>query len=234
MAPPRVDYVKRFQRFLRRLIVDDRCLGCGRTGGRLCTTCDRALPRATATCIGCSRYVRDGRTCGRCADAWHIDTLIAAHPYTAEPVAALVRTFKYRLEHSLAEQLSRDMARTLVAARFARPVIVPVPLHTQRERWRGFDQAALLARAVASRTLFTYHEVLERTRNTPQQAKAPHRTRRLAAMQGAFRVRYTGSVNGRDVILVDDVCTTGATIAACAAALRDSGAATVTALVYAR
>jgi len=234
MTPPRVDYVRRFWQFFRELFADNRCLGCHRSGGRLCAACMTTLPRATPTCIGCTRHSRDGRTCARCAATWPVDTLVAAHPYRAGTVERLVRSFKYRLEYPLAEHLAHAMSASLARTFPERPVIVPVPLHEHRRRWRGFDQAAVLARAVSQYTLFPYCEVLERTRNTPQQAKAPSRSHRLTAMQDAFRVTVPDPVAACDVILVDDVCTTGATLGACAAVLRDAGAASVTALVYAR
>jgi ComF family protein len=138
------------------------------------------------------------------------------------------------MEYPLASRMACSMTRVLTETPLERPLIVPVPLHRRRRRWRGFDQAALLARTVARYTLFGYAEGLERTRDTPQQARTRSRAERMTVLQEAFRTTRPSALANRDVILVDDVCTTGATVAACASALRTAGVASVTALVYAR
>ncbi len=111
---------------------------------------------------------------------------------------------------------------------------MPVPLHPARLAERGYNQAALLG-AAAARELGAplQPRALLRTRNTSQQARLP-RAGRLENVAGAFRVRAPALVRGRRIVLVDDVATTGATLAACVAALRESGAVSVTPLVVAR
>ena len=115
--------------------------------------------------------------------------------------------------------------------------MVPVPLHPARLAERGYNQAALLAGGAAAELGCPLHaRALARTRHTPQQARLS-RSERLDNVIGAFRVRSVSeaaALRGRAVVLVDDVATTGATLSACAAALRAGGAASVTALVIAR
>ena len=227
-----VDYLVRALRAVVHAFMDDSCVSCGCSGGRLCDACTLLLPRVEGRCVGCARYM--WRTCRSCAGRWSLDGVLASHPYGHRTIRSLVKTFKYRLEYGLADRLAASMTAVLRTRTFSRPLIVPVPLHTNRRRWRGFDQASSLARSVSGRTLFEYADALERTRQTPQQAKAAGRAVRLATMHGAFRVRDTEHVSGRDIILIDDVCTTGATLDACASTLKDAGAASVTALVFAR
>ena len=107
-------------------------------------------------------------------------------------------------------------------------VVVPVPLHPKRLAERGYNQAALLARA-AARELGAPLEAraLVRVRDTSQQARLG-RTERLTNVERAFVARNPEAVRGRDVLLVDDVETTGATLAACRAALLEAGARHVT------
>lgn len=113
-------------------------------------------------------------------------------------------------------------------------VVIPVPLHPARLAARGYNQAALLGAAVAGELAVPLvARALSRTRATPPQARLD-RAARLGNVAGAFRVRMPARVRGRRVLLIDDVSTTGATLAACAAALREAGAAEVTALVVAR
>jgi ComF family protein len=114
------------------------------------------------------------------------------------------------------------------------PLFVPVPLHIRRERSRGFNQAALLAHTAADRGLFSYAEPLKRTRNTASQTKTSGRAGRMDAMTNAFTVTDTKTVSNRHIMLVDDVCTTGATLNAAADALMRAGARSITGLVIAR
>jgi ComF family protein len=164
-----------------------------------------------------------------------VHRLFAATAYRNVLAKKVIRALKYRYDRSLASPLA---LRTLTALHGGRvpppPLFVPVPLHRSRERWRGFNQAALLAQAAADAGLFSYAEPLKRTVNTAPQTKAPGRTERLHAMSGAFSVTDRKSIKDRHIILVDDVCTTGATLNACAQALLKGGARSITALVIAR
>jgi ComF family protein len=110
-------------------------------------------------------------------------------------------------------------------------VVAPVPLHWRRRWQRGFNQSELLARAVARRYGLPVLDVLRRKRATPTQAGLSN-ARRRSNVAGAFTVR--GAVSGRRILLVDDVMTTGATAAACAAALKRAGARHVAVLALAR
>jgi ComF family protein len=113
-------------------------------------------------------------------------------------------------------------------------LVVPVPLSPERARLRGFNQAELLARPLAAARGWRLDEAaLVRSRDTAQQTRLPARERR-ANMVGAFAVLETETVRDRRVLLVDDVCTTGATLEACAVPLIEAGAAGVWALVIAR
>jgi ComF family protein len=116
-------------------------------------------------------------------------------------------------------------------------VIVPVPLHPLRLWVRRFNQSALLAKALARRVHKPYEPLaLLRTRSTPSQGEMPSAQARRKNMRGAFRVdtRRARAVKGRKVLLVDDVLTTGATVDACARALKKAGASQVAVLTLAR
>ncbi len=121
------------------------------------------------------------------------------------------------------------------------PVIVPVPLHPSRRRQRGFDQAELLARGLIRglrrgnrfRSLQTALNTLRRTRATPPQVGLSASARR-ENVRGVFSVARPERVRNRVVVVVDDVMTTGATLSACARALKQAGASSVLALTLAR
>jgi ComF family protein len=114
-------------------------------------------------------------------------------------------------------------------------LIVPVPLHPERERARGFNQAALLARELArlSHLPLDEHSVVRRVHTERHRAGMDSRARR-ESVTGAFAVRHPDSITGRRVLLIDDVFTTGATVSACAAVLKEAGAEVVFVLTIAR
>jgi ComF family protein len=128
-----------------------------------------------------------------------------------------------------------------VARRWARvgegaTVVVPVPVHADRERQRGYDQATLIAEVAAANLGLPCVRALERSRATQAQFELD-RDERSANVAGAFRVRdrrAAAALTGQWVLLVDDVITTGATLAACGVALEAAGASAVSAITVAR
>jgi ComF family protein len=149
------------------------------------------------------------------------------------PARALVHGLKFRgapgLAGPLAAQIVANAPRGLLDARAA---LVPVPLHPRRARARGFNQAERLAAAVASRTGMPVVDCLRRGGPARARQMGRSRSQRLAGVDGALGVRSGVRLPAR-VILVDDVVTTGATLAACATALRVAGAGEVAAIAYA-
>jgi len=132
------------------------------------------------------------------------------------------------------------LARLMFATQHLEPVnsanlIIPVPLHPERERERGFNQALLLARELArlSNLPLDEHSVVRRVHTVRHRAGMDSRARR-DSVADAFAIRHADLIAGRRVLLVDDVFTTGATVSACAAALRDAGAEDVFVLTLAR
>lgn len=207
------------------------CAGCGREGDALCATCRPALDARLE--------LRGGTPIGLPADLpAPLLQLEWCAPF-AGPVRAALHELKYAGERRLATPLGQAVARRWERVGEGADVIVPVPVHAERERQRGYDQAALIA-AVAARSLgLPWVRALVRARATVAQFQLG-REDRSANVNGAFQVAgarsCTGSIPiaGRWVLLVDDVVTTGATLAACATALEESGALAVSAIVVAR
>ena len=197
------------------------CMGCGSRAGFprewLCEDCRRLLARRWA---GPGMPPPGGLFNGA-----------AYGYYYGGPAGGLVRNLKYRGVTRLAEGMGRAMASAFAAIQpTGADCVVPVPMHKKRLRKRGFNHAALLAKEAARHLELPMLEALVRVRNTRQQARLPAAKRRRN-MDDAFQTAM--DMRGRRVILVDDVCTTGATANACARALLDAGADAVYLLCFA-
>jgi ComF family protein len=149
-----------------------------------------------------------------------------------ERLAQLIHLFKYAKIQTLDRPLGGLLIKGLPPG-LAFDVTVPVPLHPWKRLVRGFNQSELLARELSRRTAIPMADALRRTRNTATQAglTASHRRQNVA---GAFAARNAALVAGKRVLLIDDVMTTGVTLAAASRALRQAGALRVTVLTLAR
>jgi ComF family protein len=144
-----------------------------------------------------------------------------------------IYALKYRGLRAAAPQLGRLLAQHLAGRPIPGDVLVPVPLHPNRLRRRGYNQAALLAREVARLTgLPVREELLVRQRDTPPQVQTATREQRRSNVLDSFAV--TGDVRRLAVVLLDDVTTTGSTFSAAAGALKAAGAASVWGLALAK
>jgi ComF family protein len=192
-----------------------------------CAACDAPVARLAVFCAPCASTVQPAEDDGEGA--------IAAFVYGGAIAEAITR-FKYGARPDLARPLA-DLLWRAVAARAERLLecaVVSVPLHPARLAERGFNQSALLARPVARRLGAPFLPLaLARVRDTPRQASLG-REDRLGNVRDAFAVRQPISLCGRPVLLVDDVRTTGATLAACTQAALEVGAGPVTTVVLAR
>ena len=214
-----------------------RCLGCRREGGLLCESCIAALPRllppycdicadrgAVGECRPCREQARQqGRP---------LDGLRAPYLFQGA-IRDAIHSFKYENARAAAPLLGRLLAEYLADNPLPGDVLAPVPLHPRKLRERGYNQAELLAREAGKIAgLPVDAKRLYRVRNTPAQARTANRQQRLDNIADAFAVR--GDLTGRALILIDDVSTTGSTLTAAAAALKQAGAASVWALTLAR
>jgi len=219
-----------------------RCPGCGTVTEephRFCLACWSALrflgPPCCARCALPFEYGEGAEViCGNClAEPPPFDRLRAAVAY-GEIARAVALKLKYGGRPGVAETMARFMARHLDPA--DAPLLAPVPLHRWRIWRRGYNQAALIASALAKRAgLEARLDLLERPKATPV-LRAMNPRQRKEAVRGAFRVnpRHKAALKGKAVILVDDVYTSGATAQACARILRRGGAARIDVLCWAR
>lgn len=218
--------------FLDRIlsyVAPHECLGCQAEGSLLCTGCRLMLPTVPPRCYRCHALSAGYRTCEACRRS---SALYAVAARTVHQGAAKQLVWKLKFEG--AQAAAKDMAALLAPLldTESRLLIVPVPTATSRRRQRGYDQAVLLARAVAVRTHLAYVPALSRMGQHHQ--VGANRQQRVTQLQGAYHCVRPGSVRGRHVVLIDDVVTTGATLEAAAKALKEAGALRVSALVFTR
>ncbi len=216
------------------LLFPPRCVACGLGGSFLCDAClARATPVPEPQCNLCGQPIAGGPLCVRCAESPVAGGGLRAVFVYAGPVQAAVRALKYHNMRVVADPLGATMARRLATWGVEPDIIVPVPLHPRRLRERGYNQAELLANALGRETGVSVRpEALARMRDTPAQAKSASAVERRRNVTDAFVARDV--VKGGRLLLVDDVCTTGSTLSACAEALLTAGAAQVWGLTVAR
>lgn len=217
------------------LLFPQRCIRCRREGGVLCASCRRELPRLEPPyCQKCGQPLEGRDTCRSCQRwALSIDGIRSALVLEGATREA-IHSLKYRNLRSLAGPLAQVLAEHLASGTVPGEVLVPVPLHGSRLRQRGYNQAELLARELSALTgIPLAWGALVRVRNTDSQARTGGVTGRRDNVRGAF-VCTDEALRGRSVLLIDDVCTTGATLDACARPLKELGAEVVWGLTVAR
>lgn len=230
------------------IIFPPLCTHCGEylteTRSSLCEACYKKIARNSAlVCPICStRLANNKRACK------HSKKALARSPYLlgtatwyADPIARnCIQACKYQRVHALTAPLAQllieyaDGLEPRPRIFNADPIVVPIPLHNAKERKRGFNQSALIAHTFAQAMGFPCEELLVKRINNDAQAQIKTHAERIARMQGAFLVPQPECVQNKNIIVIDDVSTSGATLAEATQALRSAGARQILALVIAR
>ncbi len=199
------------------LLFPKRCLQCGRSGTYICTNCIAKVKLAKQLCIECQKPAIDGITHVGCLKPFGLNGVLAGYEYRGV-IKRVVKSIKYRFATDMAEEVAGLLVNQLQDGINALPensLIIPVPLHERRQRWRGFNQAEELGRIIARKMGWRFHpSLMLRTKYTIPQVELKGDNRR-SNIKRAFGLnpRYQKSINNHQSLIVfDDVVTTGATI----------------------
>ncbi len=211
------------------------CVGCGKAGSFFCPECRRKLPKLSPPiCPRCGRPQASGIVCPNCRQLQtEIDGIRSPYRFD-EAVRKAIYQMKYHNLKAVSSCLAELLADYLWSSPLPGEVIVPVPLHPKRLRERGYNQSGLLARELGKLTNFpVVEDCLVRIKEASPQVKAANVEERRRNVANAF-VCQNDRLSGKQVILIDDVCTSGATLESCASALKSKGATSVWGLTLAR
>ena len=217
------------------LLFPQWCVGCGKEGGVICSSCCRSLPRIMPPfCPRCGNPQLSGILCSGCV-SWQAAIDGIRSPFRFDGVMRqAIHQLKYRNLRALAAPLASLLKDYLGTNPIPGEVLVSVPLHQRRLRERGYNQSRLLAQGLGKLiNLPVVNDCLIRQKHALPQTRASTVDERRSNVADAFTCR-DGRLQDKRVLLIDDVSTSGATLDACAAALKAAGASSVWGLVLAR
>lgn len=213
---------------LADLIAPDDCLLCGRESRLLCADCLPQLPAIPGRCFGCAKAT-EGAACPGCISQANLDSVQTASHYTGI-AKLLVANLKFRGNQSAARLMAE--AILLRCTLPADGLLVHMPATTSHVRERGYDQSALMVRHISRLTGLHRADLLRRSGSHHQ--LGADRQQRLEQLSDALSVSRAPAVQGKHIMLIDDVLTTGSSLSAAASALRRAGAARIDAVTFAQ
>jgi competence protein ComFC len=229
--------------YLLDFIFPKHCVNCGKGGVYFCSICTSAIKQGELICSFCARPSLGGFTHPKCKRRYGLDGFWSLGLYK-DPLRRAIQKLKYRWITDLSENLtditleywaknSPIILDQVKKSRGENWIVVPVPLHPSRQNWRGFNQSALLAKSFARKLGLEYSESLKRIKNTKPQVKLKADERK-ANIKNAFSLATNHSLHTTNVLLIDDVWTTGSTLKECCYVLKRNGVKSVWALTLAR
>lgn len=210
------------------------CAGCGIPGTRLCPKCLANIRRIKPPiCKICGEKLSNGNICTRCRFTPPKITAIRSWAVYEDTVRKGLHQLKYSRNIALGDTFSVYLCNLLLDTGWHIDVIAPIPLGNVRQKERGYNQAALLAKPVARQLKIPYQpKIVRRTRETISQVTLTLADRKTN-VAGAFKAKQE-LVNGKNVLIIDDITTSGSTLEACAEALFSAGAKNVYGMTVAR
>ena len=238
--------------FILDILFPINCISCNKDGDWLCDECLENIHLLSfQVCLKCEHTITEfGQLCRNCKTTSALDALVVALKYQDHHIDRFVHFYKYRFVEDLHIPLGKILVEAILDSGLPMPdIIIPVPLHKRRLRWRGFNQSELLANYVSQNLtpgfeIPVFSDLLTRRKYTPPQMKIGKFVDRQKNIQNAFafnhksdsfrQLQQLGHSNNYNVLLVDDIATTGSTLFECARVLKQNGAKKVFSTVIAR
>lgn len=228
---------QKFGKWILDLVFPLYCLSCSHEGSIVCNRCASGLRLYTTLLCSWCRTVTGGKeACEACKRRFSIDALVVLHDFHVPLVRDIVHACKYQSIRDAGNFMGEMLGEHVRAVcNFSeKPIVLPIPLHAQRLKEQDRNHAAVIGSACAQKAGFAYDEnLLARVRSTISQTELT-KEERHKNVSGAFACAHAESLSGRTVILVDDVCTTGATLQEAARVLKNAGVCSVVGAVFAR
>lgn len=235
----------KIRKFFNDLLFPFFCLNCGKEGKPICFDCQKkAQLLPFQVCPVCEKNLSpQGKPCSNCQEKnFPLDYLIIASDYQDQKIAKSIHLLKYNFIQDLVPFLGKILIDALIKNQFPLPdYLIPVPLHPQRLRWRGFNQSELLAKHISQRLLPGMKipvktDWLIRKKKTESQMKITSAEKRKTNLKKAFAINLPTCFEGKNkrILLIDDVCTTGSTLIECAKTLCQIKPKSISALVIGR
>lgn len=220
-------------RIIQELLFPKTCVSCGEWGVSLCERCRASIVYIEKdACFYCDRISLYGITHENCKRPQGLDGVLSATYYT--PV---IKDIVSALKYHFAYQTTKDVFKALnplVMAKFrghgrlySSAQLQPVPLFWKRHRWRGFNQAQILAECFQTISGNSLSDDIYRRKDTGAQVKTTQRLHRILNLENAFNLKNGKDVKDKTIILIDDVITTGSTVKEAARTLKLEGAKSV-------
>lgn len=224
--------IKKIKKLFLNILFPEFGVGCNLEGSLLCKNCaSKIVQIREQVCPECLRISQNGKYCKRCSDNKYLNGIIVAAYYEEGPLKEMIHNFKYNHAIGLKPKLAKLMADAIPVMDFS--IITFAPLHHRRYAERGYNQAEILAGAVAKLNKLSCDIILTKIRYTKRQVGLTGQKRR-ENLAGVFRLNSNINIKDQNILIVDDVTTTGATLNECAKVLKDAGAKEVWGLVIAR
>jgi len=216
--------MRRFFNTLLDLIFPAQCLGCSARGEELCQKCLLASPPAS-----------------RESASWIFPLYDYRHPSVKKAIWLLKYKNKKRIANVFAkvmhERILEELSDLSLLENFHEPILIPIPLSPRRLQERGFNQTLLICEELikinAGKDFVLEKNILKKPKDTEHQARIEDRKKRLQNIVGSFRVKHPEKIKGKNIILLDDVTTTGATLGEAKKVLKQAGARKIIAFTVA-
>ncbi len=214
--------------FLLDTLFPKNCLGCNAEGSYICAPClEKIQPNKQPKCPLCGKRSPEHATCYSCKNKTRLSGIIVANNWEDALLKQLIYEYKYRFIKEISKELSKTLIKSLSnhnirLINIDNIIISFVPLHPRRESWRGFNQSELLANKISKHLGWKTATLLKKTKNTAPQAEIETQSARIKNAKNAFSLISPPilPVQGKILLIVDDVCTTGATLEQCAKTLK--------------